>query len=83
MPKLLGYRKFASKKDGKNYCVATVVSDITPRDKENGFVGQKTEELFMPEDLVDYLKPEHIGKDVYVDYNISNGRAFITNVTVK
>ena len=83
MPKLIGYRKFVGKKDGKNYCVATVTSDLSPKDKENGYVGVKTEELFMPEDFVDYFKPEHIGHEVICDYTVSNCRAFLDSVTVK
>ena len=83
MPKLIGYRKFASKKDGKKYCVATCVSELTPTEKNNGYVGQKTEELFMPQELIDLLRPEDIGHELICDYNISSGRAYLVNVTVK
>ena len=83
MPKLISYKKFAGKKDGKQYCVATVTSELTAVDKQNGYVGCKVEELFMPENLVNLFKPEDIGHEVVCDYNISGGRAFLTNVTVK
>ena len=83
MPKLIGYRKFTGKKDGKKYCVATCISELTPSEKTNGYVGQKTEELFMPEALVDLLRPTDIGHELVLDYTISSGRAFLENVTVK
>ena len=83
MPKLIGYRKFTGKKDGKRYCVATCISELTPSDKNNGYVGQKTEELFMPEHLVDLLRPEHIGRELVCNYTISSGRAFLEDVAVK
>jgi hypothetical protein len=43
MGKLIGYRHIVSKKNGKEYCVATVVSDGTQREIQNGLVGQKSE----------------------------------------
>ena len=83
MTKLLGYKKITSKKSGKQFCVASIASDPTPRDKEQGLVGQKVEDIFLPEDQLDLLRPSDIGKELIVDYQISQGRAFIVNVTVK
>ena len=37
----------------------------------------------MPEEQYDFLKPEHIGKEVKLDYELSGGRAYLVNVTVK
>lgn len=82
MPKLLAYKKFTSKA-GKLCCVATVSSPLNQRDIDNGFVGVKIDEVFLPDSLIDYLKPEHINHDVFLEYSVSNGRAFLENVTVK
>lgn len=81
--RLVGYRRFTSKKNGKEYCVASVVSDLTDVEKNNGYVGQKTEEIFLPEEQVDFLNPSHIGKEMLCEYTISSGRAFLNKVTVK
>ena len=76
MTKLVGYRKFASTKNGKEYCVAQVVSDVTEREANRGFVGQKVE------DQVDVLKPEDIGKEIETTYELSGGRAYLVKVSV-
>lgn len=83
MIKLVGYKKITSKKSGKTFCVASVVSDLSEREIEQGQVGQKTEEIFLPESQLDYLKPADIGKEFFVHYDINNGRAFVSNVSVK
>lgn len=79
---LLGYKKGISKK-GKPYCVMHVATECTPSDKESGFVGVKAETIFLPDDLVDMLKPSDLGHDVICDYSVSGGRAFLDNVTIK
>ena len=79
---LVGYHKFTSKK-GKDFCVASVVKDLSPRDQAFGYIGQKTEEIFMPDDQLNMLKPEDIGKELILDYDMSDGRAFLISVTVK
>lgn len=83
MTKLVGYKKITSRKSGKTFCVASVVSDLSPREIEQGQVGQKTEDIFLPEDQLDFLKPADIGKEFFVNYNISNGRAYPESVSVK
>lgn len=83
MTKLVGYRKFVSKKNGETYCVANVVQDLTDREKENGCVGQKTDEIFMPKEQVNLLKPSDIGKEMSFNYELSGGRAFLVNVSLK
>lgn len=82
MPKLLAYKKFTSKA-GKPCCVATIISELSQREKDNGYVGVKVDEVFLPDTHVDYLKPEHINHDVILDYTVSGGRAFLNSVTVK
>ena len=83
MSKLVGFRRFTSKKNGKDYCVAEVETPFNARETANGAVGCKTEQIFMPEDQYDFLKPEHIGKELKLDYELSGGRAYLVNVTVK
>lgn len=83
MTKLVGYRKFTSKKNAKSYCVANVVQDASDREVSSGLVGQKVEELFLPEEQYNYLKPADIGKNLELDYELSGGRAYLVSITVK
>ena len=82
MMKLVGYRKGTSKK-GTPYCMMNILTDAAEIDRSNGQIGQKTEEIFLPSDLVDLLKPSDIGHEVICDYSVSGGRAFLDNVTIK
>lgn len=82
MGKLVGFRRFVSKK-GDNYCVANVVSDYTERDKANGAVGSRTEELFIPSAQYDYLQASDIGSEIVLNYNFSGNRAYLDSVEVK
>ena len=82
MMKLVGYRKGTSKK-GIPYCMMNILTDAAEIDRSNGQIGQKTEEIFLPSDLVDLLKPSDIGHEVICDYSVSGGRAFLDNVTIK
>jgi hypothetical protein len=72
-----------SKKNGKEYCVATVVSDGTQREIQNGLVGQKSEDIFLPDEQLNLLKPSDIGHELICSYSYSNGRGFLESVTVK
>ena len=83
MAKLLGYRRFTSKKNGKDYCVAEIETPFSTRETAAGAVGSKTEQVFMPEDQYDFLKPDHVGKEIKLDYELSGGRAYLVNVTIK
>lgn len=60
---LVGFKRFTSK-NGKEICIATVLRDATRREKEYGSVGQVAEELFVPGEQYDYLKPDMLGKKV-------------------
>lgn len=82
MMKLVGYRRGTSKK-GSVYCMMNILTDSSDVDRSNGQVGQKTEEIFLPSNLVDMLKPSDIGHEVICDYFVSGGRAFLDNVTIK
>lgn len=82
MVKLMGYRRFVSKK-GADTCIANVVIDASEREKESGQVGQKTDEIFMPAEQVDFLKPEYIGKELVLSYDLAGGRPYLNRVAVK
>lgn len=75
--KLVGFKRFMAK-NGKKYCVANVLSDYLPTDKE--CYGQKVEELFLPDDCVNYLTDKMIGKNLEVSYQINNNRAYLTGI---
>lgn len=83
MVKLVGYNRFTSKKNGKDYCVAHVLKDLSERDKDSGFVGAKVDSFFMPEKFYDLLKPSDVGKELLLDYELSGTRAYLVNVCVK
>lgn len=83
MTKLVGYKKITSKKNGKVFCVASVVQDLTEREARQGAVGAKVDDIWLPEEQTDLLKPADIGKELILDYELSGGRAFLVNVTVK
>lgn len=81
MSTLVGFKHFTSKK-GVSYCVANVVSSYNDREIQNDCVGSKVEEVFLPEEQKDYLKPSDIGKKVNLDYEISGGRAYLLRLEV-
>lgn len=81
MSKLLGYRRFAGK-NGKNYCVANVASDFSQRDKESGAAGVSVKEVFLPDTLYDYLKPDDVNKECNLEYEINGHRAYLIGFAV-
>lgn len=81
MKKLVGLKKFVSKKDGTRYCVMQIVGDFSQRDIESGCSGQKVEEVFAPADMVDRINASHVGKEVKLDFELSGSRAFLVGVS--
>lgn len=81
MCRLVGYKRFTSKK-GKEYCVANVISTYSQRDIDRGCVGEKTEEIFLPENCFNLLKPEDVGRELDMSYDYSGGRAYLVDVAV-
>lgn len=79
--KLIGYKRFTSKKNVET-CIASVVQDLSDRDRAGGSVGQRVDEIFMPHDQVDYLQPEHIGKELSFSYDMVSGTPYLSKVTV-
>lgn len=80
--KLVGYRNITTKK-GSELTLASVVSDLSEREKSNGAVGQKVEDIFLPENLTNTLKPENIGKEFVPTYDVSNGKAYLVSYAIK
>lgn len=81
MGKLIGYRRFSSKK-GQPFCVALIQEECSQRENERGVFGSRVDEVFLPEDMVDFLEPKHIGHDVKLGYTISNGRAYLDTLEI-
>lgn len=81
MDKLIGYRRFTGK-NGKSYCVANVTSDFSPRDVANGAAGLAVKEVFLPDNLLDYLKPADVDKECHLEYEITGSRAFLVGFSV-
>lgn len=82
MGKLVGYRRFTSKK-GTDCCIANIVSDYNGREKEMGAVGEKTEEIFVPASQYNLLQPSDIGCEIVLNYEFSGNRAFLNEIVVK
>ena len=80
--KVVGYREFQSKK-GNKCRMLTVMSPYTDREKEKGSVGNRTEDIFLPDDCDLTITEADIGKEVVVDYSIVGGRAFVNGVVLK
>lgn len=82
MGKLVGFKKFTSKA-GKVYCVANVVTPYSQRELDNGYVGDKVEEMFLPDDKKELLKASDVGKDIDFVYDIVGNRAYIVDFVIK
>lgn len=79
--KIVGYKRFKSKK-GQDLCIATVVSPYSQRDLDRGCVGSRSEDVFLPDSLVNMLEPKHIDKNVEISYDIVGGRVYVSDFKV-
>ena len=43
----------------------------------------KSQEVFLPDDQLDYLTPADCGKKCQLDYEINGGRAYLINFSVE
>lgn len=80
-PVLVGVSKFTSKA-GKPFTVAFLSQDFNPADTAKGCFGQKIEQIFVPEEQLDYLKPEDLGKEITMDYVFYNGSPRVSVIHV-
>ena len=78
---LVGYKRFTSQK-GEQCCVMAVVREASEADKNKGYVGSKVEEIFCPKEQIDLLQPQHVGKPITINYDISGGRAYVDSITL-
>lgn len=77
--KLIGFKKFIGK-NGTNYCVANVLSNYSQYEKN--CVGQKVEEIFLPEGCENILTEKSIGKAVNIGYIVSGNRAYVESFSI-
>lgn len=82
MKTLVGFKKFKSKA-GIDLCVAQIVADATEREMMYGLVGQSVQEVFLPQEYINVIKPEHIGHEIELFYEASGSRAYISGVKIK
>ena len=60
-----------------------LASDLKEQEFLAGGAGKSAEQVFVPENMHGYLKPEHIGKELVLDYDVVNGRAYLLGFQVK
>lgn len=79
--KLVGYKKFKSKK-GDDCLVIELIKPFTTREIDFGACGSSVVEKFIPNDFSDKFVPAVIGKniDLEIEVNSYNGKTF-ENVT--
>lgn len=81
--KLLGYRQFTSKKNGRLYRMIAVMSPYSAAQKAQGCVGNAVEEIFLPDECDITVTEADIGKTVLISYSVQGGRAFVTDIEIK
>lgn len=79
---VVGYREFNSKK-GNKCRVLTLMSPYSDRDKEKGCIGNRVEDVFIPETCDLQITEASIGQIAVVEYSIFGGRAFVNNIILK
>ena len=48
----------------------------------NGAAGLAVKEVFLPDNLLDYLKPADVDKECHLEYEITGSRAFLVGFSV-
>lgn len=79
---VVGYSKFVSKK-GKKCCKLQLMSDLTERQKQFGFVGVSVEDQWVPLELQDEITPDCIDKECVREYESSGGNLYVIGITFK
>lgn len=80
--KILGYRKFNSKK-GSPLCLVQLVSPFTDQQIQNGACGNQAEDVWIPDSFHNMFTPQVVGKMADLGYDVVNGRAYVASVTIK
>lgn len=78
--KLLGYRTGTSKA-GNSYMMAFVSSAFSAREIAEGALGEKAETVFIPATAQGKVTPLDVGHDIDLIYEISGGKAYLTDCT--
>lgn len=79
---LIGVSKFTSKA-GKPLEVINIQKPFTEDQYQKGSLGNNTEQIFLPEKLHGKIRAEHIGKEITLTYDVSNGRAYLNDFSFK
>ena len=80
---LLNVRNFHSEKKDRDYTVIQYLRDLTPSERDRGYVGsQISEETFAPDCMVGKLGVKDIGHDIDLQYDIIGGKAVLGNIVV-
>lgn len=80
--KILGYRKFTSKSNIA-CCIVQCLTEYNDSEKSRGAVGQKVEEVWVPDAFQNLISPAAVGKNLNVSYGIGSDRkAYVTDLSI-
>lgn len=79
--KIAGYKEFTSKK-GHECRLLTLMTPYSDREKERGAVGNRMEEIYLPDGCNLRITEDSIGQKVSVEYSVRGGRASVENVVL-
>lgn len=80
--KILGFRKFNSKK-GNALCLVQLVSPFSDVQVQNGACGNQSEDVWIPEQFHGMFNPQCIGKMADIGYAVIGGKAYVETVNIK
>ena len=78
---ILGYSRFTSKK-GVDTLICHIATEPSEQDKQFGWVGFKTEQVFVPANDYNKFSPAVIGKQLKRGYQINGFRATVVSVEI-
>ena len=83
MEKLIGYARFTSKK-GNECFVLEIQKPFAKYQKEHWqCVGESHESVYVPTSAGEKIKPTDIGKEITFEYEVSGGKASVTDLYIK
>lgn len=84
MEKILNIKNFHSSKKNADYTVLTILRDATQSEIKGGLIGTTcSEEIFMPDHLVNKFTEKNIGQEIERKYSVINGKAILDDVVLK
>lgn len=78
---LMGYK--CGEYDGRKYEYMFLASDLKEEDIVKGGSGMAVEKVYIPDNLIGFLKPETVGKELLLDFELVNGKAKLLGFQVK